>query len=90
MAYGIQVFDASGALSWDSTTVVGGVVADYREYLAGTSGVLLYPDFAGRTVFLIPVLDSTTATVTVDTGLGYPRVTIVTATFARRFMLVVF
>ena len=90
MAFGIQTFNEIGLLVWDSTTALGGVVADYQEYAASSSGVLVYPSFAGRTAFVVPVLDLVTGTVSVDSLLGYPRVTITSAALLRRFMLVVF
>lgn len=97
MAYGMQVFDSSGALVWDSSTVLGGCAIDYREIPVSTAVTYEYPAHAGRSVALqavdgdnfqlLPTGTAGTYGVTVDTTLGYPRVTVASASFVRRFIV---
>lgn len=89
MTFGVQTFDASGGLVWDSSVAVGGIVADSRQVASGVSTTFTYPAYAGRTPFLIGLLDTTPASITVDTTLGYPRVSVASAGIARRFILAV-
>lgn len=90
MAFGVQVFDAFGSLTWDSSTAPGGVVADSREIPSGWSGSFTYPDFAGFAAQLVNVADTRPPSITVDTALGYPRVNVTSAAIVgRRFVLAV-
>jgi hypothetical protein len=90
VSFGLQSFDASGNLIFDSTTAVGGVVADYRTYGPSESATLTYPSFPGATAFLVFLYPNTT-TVTLDSSLGYPRVTVSSgADGPRRFLLFVY
>lgn len=75
MAYGIQTFDASGNLLWDSNTAGPGVIADILSIAAGASSTTTYPDFAGRGCGAIVLEGLGDTGVTSDTLLGYPRVT---------------
>jgi hypothetical protein len=91
VSYGLKVYDAAGALIWDSTAVVGGIIADCREFASGESGVFTYPAYAGRAAFLLRDYDTIPASITVDTTLGYPRVTVAAEAVSwRRFMLAVY
>lgn len=93
MAYGLQLFNSSGVLTWDSSTVVGGVLADVRTYAASGTATLLYPAFAGNYVRIIHLLvwnEAGTAGVVADTALGYPRVTVSAASTTRKFALEVY
>lgn len=90
MTFGVQVFDASSTLVWDSTTVVGGIPADVRFYAAGASGATLsYPQFAGMSAF---ILDGSQATafVSLDTSAGYPVVTVSSPSVDMVFLLMVY
>ena len=91
MAYGIKVYSSTGATLWDSTVAASGIVADVIITPAGAGGPYqyTYPDFAGRTastVFLAAMGDTDPATV--DTALGYPRVTIPYSQFGKLQILV--
>ena len=72
MAYGLQLFNSSGAKFFDSTTAMGGVVVDI---ITASSAVQTktYPAFPGRTAFTTVISGIGTDTTT-DTTLGYPRV----------------
>lgn len=77
MAYGIQVYNSSGATVWDSTVAASGIVADVIITSAGGPYQYTYPDFAGRTVNTVSlVVPGDELPPTVDTALGYPRVTV--------------
>lgn len=92
MSFGVQVNNAAGSLVWDSTTAIGGgVVADYQEIAAGASYSKSFPEFAGRTPIVIPIADSADApSISVDTALGYPRITVTALPQIRLFMLGVY
>jgi hypothetical protein len=94
VSFGAQIFDASGALLWDSTMAMGGVAADYQQFSAGFSGTTLsYPQWAGLSAF---ILDGTgngygQACTSLSMSSGYPVVTVASgspADFA--FVLVVY
>lgn len=87
MSYGLQAFDASGALMWDSSTVNGGVSIDYQEVASAATGTFTYPALAGRTPFITTIFDAPTGSIVVDTALGYPRVTVSAVSFLRRFIV---
>jgi hypothetical protein len=89
MACGVQILDASGVLIWDSTTVVGGVFIDTRSFSSTTTATLTYPALAGLTPSVTPHTPQGTAGVTVDTSLGYPRVTVATGPRTRNFSVMV-
>jgi hypothetical protein len=79
MAYGIQVYNSSGATVWDSTVAASGIVADVIITPASGGGPYqyTYPDFAGRTVNTVSLVAfGDISPPTVDTALGYPRVTV--------------
>lgn len=90
MSFGAQVFNSSGALIWDSSTVGAGVVADVLVVAAGASGTYEYPDFAGRSVGAVAVAYLGTEVPTTDTALGWPRVTIPSDVSDRTILVVVF
>lgn len=78
MAYGIQTFDASGALMWDSSTAVGGLVGDYVKVAAGTAGYTInYPQWAGLAALLVDCGGSH-ENVSLNASGSYPVVTITT------------
>jgi hypothetical protein len=89
LTYGVQGSDASGNIFWDSSNAKGGVVADSREIASGASAEFTYPAYAGHTPYLVQVLDLNPQTITVDTALGYPRVTVTAGALLRRFLLAV-
>lgn len=75
MTQGLQVFNASGVLTFDSNLAVGGVCLGFYTVAAGGS-VWSFPDFAGCTgLFLMAGAGFGPYVGTVDTSLGYPRFT---------------
>ena len=90
MTFAVQTFDASGALLWDSSTVVGSIPADVRLFAAGAGGTTLsYPQFAGFSAF---ILDGSQASdfLTLDMSAGYPVVHVVSPTVDIVFILMVY
>lgn len=89
MPAGLQIYDSSGNLRFDSTTAKGGVFVDSMIFAPGSSGVLTFPDFAGATPL---VMDQSRTLqdpeITVDTLLGYPRVTVPVKSEERSFLVV--
>lgn len=93
MTHGLQLFDQSGNITFDSRSVVGGVVVDILTYAGATTAVRNYPAFAGRTMQIImvtPWFNGGDPGVAIDTSPGYPRLLVSTTNASRRFMLVVF
>jgi hypothetical protein len=90
MAFGLKVFDGSGNVTFDSTVAVGFVPIGVFNIAGGASGFTnTYPALAGRTPVVIP-FDAGTyglTNVTTDVSLGYPRLTVTTASGRRLFML---
>ena len=90
MAFGLQVWNAAGALVLDSNTAVGGVPVGFWS---GGAGTLSFPQFAGLTMQAI-VIDGaqygfdTVGGVTISHASGFPVVTV--ASDAPTFMLAVF
>ena len=85
--------NAANQVTWDSRNVAGGLLADVRTFAAAVTAVLTYPAFPGRSVRIIPLrvwAEAGTLGVTVDTALGYPRVTIAAGSTERRFAVEVF
>ena len=89
MTYGVQIFSASGALTWDSSTAGGGVVADVRTVAAGATAVWTYPAFAGRVGRVFSAFYLGLDPSVVDHDLGYPRVTVSISIYTRTLMVVV-
>jgi hypothetical protein len=87
-AYGLQCFDGSGSLIFDSTTIVGQVPADVQYFPVGSSGTLNYPQFAGRSAALIGTR-YTLRYATLSFGPGYPVVTVTSAGVDLVFALMV-
>lgn len=82
--YGLQIFDGSGTLIFDSTTAAGGVVVDLKKFVASDSGTFTYPLFAGRAASLVGAPSD--GSITMDTALGYPRVIVTTSAFPSRVL----
>ena len=77
MPAGLQIFDASGNLRFDSTTAKGGVFVDSAVFAPGASGLLSFPDYVGATAILVDQGRTTDDPgITVDTSLGYPRISV--------------
>lgn len=75
MSYGLQVFDASGALTFDSTVAAGGVALGFVTPVSGTLS-FSYPDFIGYTGVVLNATGGVPALlVTVDNAVGYLRFT---------------
>jgi hypothetical protein len=90
MPAGLQIRNAAGVLVFDSTTAVGGVFLDFKTYPGASTEVLTFPDFAGATPSIIHTgRGGTDPNVTVDTTLGYPRVTVGTSNTDRTFAVMV-
>jgi hypothetical protein len=89
MTYGAQVFNAAGGLIWDSTTAGSGVVADVLDLAPGGPYTFTYPSFAGRTVNTVSLEYLGATLPTMDTALGYPRVTVPADFLSPRMILVV-
>lgn len=53
MTMGLQIFDSSGAKTFDSTTAIGGVCLGFYSAPAG-GGSVSFPNMIGRTGFLLP------------------------------------
>lgn len=96
MSFGIQIFDTSGALVWDSTTVTDGCVIDVLTVSPGSTPTFEYPSLAGRSVSTQPIQGQTLGTlstdggdfgVTSDTSLGYPRVVCASSPVTRTFLV---
>ena len=84
---GVQQFDASGTVTFDSRTAVGGVVGDFREYAAGFSGeTVSYPQWAGYSAMLLRYGSS----ITLSVSGGYPVVTVSSDANARSYVLLVY
>lgn len=76
MSHGLQVLDAAGHVTWDSNTSVGGVLVDMLQASTSTAVVRTYPAFAGRSARVLQADGTDDMSATVDTALGFPRVTI--------------
>ena len=86
---GIQVFDSTSTLQWDSRTALGGVVGDYRQYAAGASGETInYPQGAGLNALLLDC-GGADGSVSLDTSGSYPVVTVAPLGAAFSFALLV-
>lgn len=89
MPAGLQIYDSSGNLRFDSTTAKGGVFIDSMVFAPGSSGVLTFPDYAGATPLVID--QSRTLQdpeITTDITLGYPRITVPAKAEERAFLVV--
>lgn len=77
MTFGVQVFDGSAVLEYDTTTALGGaVVGDYRKYASGAAGETVnYPQWAGLAAMLIDCGNSGEYT-SLDMSGSYPVVTV--------------
>ncbi len=73
--YGLEVRNASGTVTFSSVNAVGGVLVALIVGDGVSATSFTYPDFAGRTVFAIPLFDPEAMPAAVDYALGYPRVT---------------
>lgn len=85
--------NAANQVTWDSRTVLGGVLADVRTFAAGATAVITYPAFPGRSARVIPLrvwAEAGAPGVTVDTALGYPRVSVAAGSTERRFAVEVY
>lgn len=89
MTFGLAVRDATGALVWDSRTAPTGVVGDVRLVPANQSAVFTYPAFAGRVTHALNLFTDGDVGITVDTALGYPRVTVPSYPGERKVLVLV-
>lgn len=90
MTYGIQVFSATGATLWDSSTAGSGVVVDVFSVAAFATDSKTYPDFAGRTAGAVVLSHLGSTVPTVDYSLGHPRITVPSDSEARTVLVAVF
>lgn len=72
MAFGLQVFDAAGVLTFDSNAVIGAVcLGRYTVPVGGATYTFpSFPGGTGRFIFAGPVPSNTYS---IDSSLGYPR-----------------
>lgn len=75
MSYGVRVRDANGVEVFNSNTARAGVIIGVAK-ADGTPQTILFPEFAGRTVFAMTSGGYTNYLADVDYALGYPRVQI--------------
>ena len=74
----MRAWDASGNLTFDTTLAQVGALAETfaANYDgSGTPVVKTYPSFPGRSATAFQISGAGVVTATVDTSLGYPRVT---------------
>jgi hypothetical protein len=90
MTYGVQTFNSSGALIWDSNTAGSGVIADVKTVAGDVSATFTYPDFTGRSCGVIVLDGFGDNGVSSDTALGYPRVTVPSYPNPRTILVAVF
>lgn len=74
MAYGLQVRDGNGVLTFDSQTAVGGVCLGLVTPDLGTPIILYLTTYPGRTVRVLRYDRFITSSI--DYGPGYPVVTL--------------
>lgn len=75
MSYGLQIWAASGNLTYDSTLAVGGVCLGFFTIASGGS-VFTFPDFITETGVAIGSRSGiSTEVYTTDNALGYLRFT---------------
>lgn len=75
----LRIWDAAGALEFDSTqAAVGAMVETFFANYDGTSSqvVRTYPLFPGRSAVAVLISGDDTGLPTIDTTLGYPRVSV--------------
>lgn len=91
MSDGVRIWASDGTtILFDSLTAVGGVVADYRYYPAGSAGgTISYPQWAGFSCYLMDAGGSGN-NVSLSTSAGYPVITVVAPSSAMAFTLVVY
>lgn len=94
MAYGIQLFDDTGSLMWDSSTTGGGVIADSVVVPANTTVSRAYPQFPGTTLEIIAMtilgyLYDDNNPAIIDYSQGYPSITFPVNITTLTFTLVV-
>lgn len=77
------VRNSVGAIVLDSRDAVAGACVDLVDVPAGTAPVYSYPDHVGRQALVMTVDGYTASGATVDTALGYPRVSFVSAARGR-------
>lgn len=76
MPYGLQIFDASGNLTFDSTQAAGGVCLGQFAVARGQTNTFTFPDFgAGHQGFVVDDMSGSAGPYTYDEALGYPRFT---------------
>lgn len=68
------VRNSAGVVMLDSRDASGGACVDLLEIAANTAPVYTYPAHVGRSAAVVTVDGFTSAGATVDTALGYPRV----------------
>jgi hypothetical protein len=76
MAFGLAIYNAAGVEVFNSITAGGGVMLAQRSTTNTEATVITYPALAGATPSLQPMVPGGIDGVTLDTTLGYPRLTI--------------
>lgn len=81
------VRNSQGQVTIDSRDAAAGACVDLLEILPSTAPVYTYPDFVGRTVIALSL--SIAVAPTIDTSLGYPRLTFTSSPSYRYFTVIV-
>jgi hypothetical protein len=71
----LEVSDGAGNVTFSTEAAVGGVLLAVIVGNGVSATAFTYPDYAGRSVFAMPLVDPAAKPATVDYALGYPRVT---------------
>lgn len=89
MSYGLQVFDSSSVLTFDSNDAIAGVPLGLFAVAAGAgSTTYTYPSLAGRTIKAVGYEVGGSPNVTIDYALGYPRAIVAGSDIAQTVLLV--
>jgi len=87
MTFAFKLWGADGSSWFDSTVQVAGVCVDTVALDSGGSYSKSYPKFAGRQAVVTGL--GTSNSYTLDYDLGYPRLTVPSATYPRNLFVFV-
>jgi hypothetical protein len=83
----LVVRNSAGTITFDSRLATEACVLDVLTVAAGATGTYTYPLFPGRSAVTLLAYTQVGWGVTVDTALGYPRVTVSTLPFDRTIVV---
>ena len=83
----LVVRNSAGTITFDSRLATEACVLDVLTVAAGATGTYTYPLFPGRSAVALMANGGTGWGITVDTVLGYPRVTLASAPFDRTIVV---